>query len=101
MRIFELLNQTVFPYESRDKNVFYLAENFKARLIELGPGESIPTCDMASNVIFVVMEGDGEVTVNDKTEKISRGYCMISPPATVSLRSENGVRIVGFQIESV
>ena len=56
MQVFNLKEMTSYPYEERDRNVFYKAEEFKARIIELPPGGEMPTCDMASYVIFYVID---------------------------------------------
>lgn len=87
-----------FPYEQRDKNVFYITKEFKTRIINLAAGEEIPQCEMASYVIFYVIEGEAIVTVNSKDSVIDAGKCLISEPAILSLKTKNGVKIIGIQI---
>ena len=53
---------------------------------------------MASYVIFVVVKGEAELTVNEETKTIREGEVMITEPARFSLSSEKGVRIMGIQI---
>ncbi|MGM0365137.1 MAG: hypothetical protein ACQEP5_01225 [Actinomycetota bacterium] len=98
MKVVDLYKIESFPYGERGKNVFYKAEEFKIRIISLSAGQSIPECTMASYVVFVVLEGEAVVTVNGKKADISRGKCLISEPATLSLETETGVRIMGLQI---
>ena len=98
MNVFDLKKIETFPYEVRGKNVFYKSKRFKARMIKLKAGESMPTCDMQSFVVFYVIEGAAEVSVDDEKQIINPGQCMITEPATLSLKTEEGVLIVGFQI---
>ena len=98
MHIFDLNSIATFPYEERDKNVFFKSKRFKARIIHLNKGESIPECEMQSFVIFYVIEGSAKVNVNNEIQIIKKGHCMITEPATLSLKTDSGVKIVGFQI---
>jgi mannose-6-phosphate isomerase-like protein (cupin superfamily) len=98
MEIFDLYKMQSFPYGQRDKNVFYLTEEFKTRIINLAAGEEVPECEMASYVIFLVLQGEAIVTVNSKESVIDAGKCLISEPAVLSLKTKNGVRIIGIQI---
>jgi mannose-6-phosphate isomerase-like protein (cupin superfamily) len=58
----------------------------------------MPKCEMDSYVKFYVLEGEGIVKVNDKSKEIKSGQCMITEPAELSLTSENGIKIMGIQI---
>ena len=98
MQVFELKAMVSYPYEERDKNIFYKAKEFKARIIELPPGGEMPTCEMASYVIFYVIEGAAEVKVNQEKANIKEGQCLITEPATLSLRTNDGVKIMGIQV---
>ncbi len=97
-QVFDLKAMVSYPYEERDKNVFYKAKEFKARIIELPPGGEIPTCEMTSHVIFYVLEGEAEVKVNLEKATIKEGQCLITEPATLSMKTEKGVRMMGIQI---
>ncbi len=98
MQVFDLKAMKAYPYEERDKNVFYEAEEFKARIIELPAGGEMPTCEMASYVIFYVIEGAAEVRVNQEIINIKEGQCLITEPATLSVRTNDGVKIMGIQV---
>jgi mannose-6-phosphate isomerase-like protein (cupin superfamily) len=101
MEIFDLNKMQSFPYKQRDKNVFYLTEEFKTRIINLHAGEEIPECEMASYVIYLVLQGEAIVTVNSEESVIDAGKCLISEPAVLSLKTKNGVRIMGIQINKI
>jgi quercetin dioxygenase-like cupin family protein len=98
MRIFDLKAMTSHPYSEREKNVFYQAPQFKARIIELPAKGRMPTCEMASHVLFYVVQGEAEVQVNQEVATIKEGQCLVSEPATLSMKTEAGVKILGIQI---
>ncbi len=98
MRVFNLKKMKVYPYEERDKNVFYKAEEFKVRIIELPPDGKMPVCEMDSYVIFNIIKGSAEIMVNDEKAYIKEGESIITKPATISMKTEEGVKIMGIQI---
>ena len=98
MEIFDLATMTAYPYKERERNVFYQAKEFKARIIELPPRGQMPTCEMEAHVIFYVLNGKVNVTVNSETVSIRENQCLITTPATISMRTEGGVKLVGIQV---
>ncbi len=98
-QVFDIKTMASYPYEERDKNVFYKTKEFKTRLVELLPGGEIPICEMASYVIFFVVTGVAEVRINQEIVIIEEGQCLIAEPATLSMKTENGVKIMATQIE--
>ena len=98
MKVFDLNQMPSYPYEERHKNVFFQQDEFKVRIIDLKPGASMPTCEMASYVLFYVISGSAKVTVNDEIADLAAGQCLITEPATLSMTSKNGVKIMGIQI---
>ena len=98
MKIFDLDEMTAAPYEQREKNVFYQANEFKTRIIELPPGGQMPTCEMASHVIFYALDGEVKVTVNSESVILKKNQCLIAEPSTFSMQTENGVKLMGIQI---
>ena len=98
MQVFNLKTMKSYPYEDRHKNVFYKAKEFKTRIIELPPGGEMTTCEMPSYVIFYLIEGVAEVKVNQKKVNIKEGQCLIVEPATLSMKTQNGVKMMGIQI---
>jgi mannose-6-phosphate isomerase-like protein (cupin superfamily) len=98
MEIFDLNNSNIYPLEERDRNVLFQTETFKVRLIQVDSGGEIPPCTMATNVLFCVLQGEGIITVNDKTNQVKPHSLLITPPATISMKSEVGMRLLGIQI---
>ncbi|HZX10338.1 MAG TPA: hypothetical protein VFG01_05260 [Acidobacteriota bacterium] len=91
MKVFDLSKMKAFPYEDRGKNIFYQAEGFKTRLIELRSGEEMPLCKMSEHVIFIVLEGEVTVNVNSEQMNLREKHCLITEPATLSMRTEKGL----------
>ncbi len=98
MNVFDLNEMKTFPYGQREKNVFYQAKEFKTRIIELPPGGEMPICEMTEHVIFYVLNGETRVTVNSETVDLKEKQCLIIEPATLSMTTEKGVRLMGIQI---
>ncbi|MDP2873368.1 MAG: cupin domain-containing protein [Bacillota bacterium] len=86
------------PPDGPPRKVLHESAKFKALLIMLPPGGVIPPCEMSSHVIFTVIEGAVEVTVNGDPVALTDGDCLITEPATLSMRSAGGARVMGTQI---
>ena len=99
MKVFDLKSMKTYSHDERDKNVFYKTNEFKTRIIELPPEGKMPECKMESYVIFNFIEGEAEVTVDNKTVTIKEGQCLILEPATLSMVTKTGVKIMGTQID--
>lgn len=100
MNIFDLKTIKVFPYKDRNKNVLFKSSGFKTRIIELTENEEIPLCEMTDSVIFYVIEGEGEIEINDEKNRIFTNYCIITEPARISLKTKNGIKMLGIQIKT-
>ena len=98
MEIFDLNDILVHPFEERDGNVLFQTETLKVRLIQVDSGGEIPPCTMATNVLFCVLQGEGIITVNDKTNQVKPHSLIITPPTTISMKSDEGMRVLGIQI---
>ncbi|KXB06365.1 hypothetical protein AKJ51_03795 [candidate division MSBL1 archaeon SCGC-AAA382A20] len=94
MKVFDL--KEMEPEEKAE--VFYNADEFKARLIDLQAGGQIPTCEMNLYVLFYVIDGEVKVTVNGEEKKLDDGNCLVTEPATLSMKTEEGAEILGIQI---
>jgi quercetin dioxygenase-like cupin family protein len=98
MKVFNIKSIEAFPYEERAKNVFFSSDNFKLRIIELKPDGRMPSCEMESNVIFYMIKGEAEITVNGESKSVKEGECLISAPGTFSMHAKSAVRMLGIQI---
>ena len=52
-------------------------------------------------VIFYVIEGAAEVRVNQEIINIKEGQCLITEPATLSMRTNDGVKLMGIQVVKI
>ncbi|MFH1429520.1 MAG: hypothetical protein ABIH39_07230 [Candidatus Margulisiibacteriota bacterium] len=98
MQIFDLKDMNAFPYEQRDKNVFYSAPELKTRIIQLKPGETMPECEMKSKVMFYALSGSADININNEKGTLKEGCCLISGPGLFKMSSINGTRLLGIQI---
>jgi len=100
MEVFDFNKIKAYPYAKRDKNILYSERNFKVRIIELPPKGKMPECEMNSNVVFFIIEGDAQVKINDEQESITKGQCLITKPSTLSITTQSGVKIMAIQIDA-
>lgn len=98
MKVFDLKEMKVYPLRGEAKNIFYQADEFRTIIVELPPGGEIPKCEMIPHVIFTVIKGSAEIQVNDEKVTLKEGQCLITEPATLSMKTDTGVRIMGTQI---
>jgi quercetin dioxygenase-like cupin family protein len=73
-------------------------KGLKARIIELPPDGEMPTCEMLSHVIFYVIKGTAEAKVNQEKIILKEGQCLITEPAILSIKTQEGVKMMGIQI---
>ena len=72
----KLINyNTQGPY----KNIFYEQSNIKAQVVCLKSRQIIPPCKMSNDVLFYIIEGKGEIIVDNKKEKIKPMISIIVP----------------------
>ncbi len=99
MEIFNLQSMKSYPYKERTKNIFYKTKEFKTRVIELAAGEKMRDCKMESYVIFYIVSGSAIISVNEKKNNLKEDQCLITEPATLSITTKHGVKIMGVQIK--
>lgn len=98
--VFDLNEMPVFPFAAREKNVFFSGAGFKTRIIVLPAGGSMPECPMHTAVIFYVVSGEVEVTVDGQASHLGAGHCLIGEPGRYSMQTTAGARLLGVQIET-
>jgi len=98
MKILDFNKILGFPYEERHKNVLYNTDDFKIRIIDLHENGNIPECNMESHVVFVVMHGQVDITVNGEKFSLTEKQSMTSEPGTFSMSTINGAKLMGIQI---
>jgi mannose-6-phosphate isomerase-like protein (cupin superfamily) len=98
--VFDLKTLTVFPYEEREKNVFFNGDGFKTRIITLPAGGVMPDCQMKTAVIFYVVAGEVDVEVDGEKHRLEEGHCLVGGPGRFSMKTAGGVRLLGVQIQN-
>lgn len=101
MNVFDLKTSTAYPLGEREKNVLYRGKGFKVRIVELLPEGEIPPCDMAQHVVFTVVSGTVDISVNDEIVHAQPSHCVVIHPATVAMKSASGARVMAVQIDDV
>lgn len=100
MQIYDLMNLEAEGYEQRQVNVFFQNDMFKTRVIVLESGGRIPACHMDSHVLFYVVEGTVRITGNGEVAMLKENQVFITEPATLSMESDTGARLMGIQIKA-
>lgn len=99
MEIYDLKEIEPKDFAEKPQKVLYEGDNFTTRIIKLKSGGQIPDCEMSASVIFNVISGSVKIKVNDKSSELKEGESLITEPATVSMKSLKGAKIMGIQIE--
>ena len=102
MKTFNLNEMKAYPYEQRDKNVLYEADNFKTRLIELNEVEKMPPgepCQMESYLIFYIISGKIGITIDGEYSEPEEGHCVIAEPGNYQMKAKAPSKIMGIQIK--
>ncbi|MDD3058787.1 MAG: hypothetical protein PHO72_10755 [Sphaerochaeta sp.] len=99
MQIYDLMDFEAKAYEQRQSNVLYQNDTFKMRIIVLEAGGRIPACHMDTHVLFSVVQGTVRITRNGETAVLKENQVCITEPATLSMESDSGARLMGIQIK--
>lgn len=62
-----------------NKEVFCTTDHLKAQVTYLEAGNSIPPCKMENDVLFYILTGEGTITVDNETNTIGSGDCVVVP----------------------
>lgn len=98
MKIFNTKALQAFPFSERHKNVFYQVDEFKMRIIELESDQQLPECQMESHVVFLLVSGEVEITVDNEKALMKQDELLVSEPAKFSMRALKASRLIGIQI---
>ena len=81
------------------KEVFCASEHLKVQAMFLKSGSSIPPCKMENDVLFYFLSGNGSITVDEDTQKVSAGECVLAPSQadSRSIYAETDLEILAIQ----
>ncbi len=68
-----------YSEEGPAKKIFYDRGNLKAQVVCLKAGQIIPPCKMTNDVLFYIVEGEGEITVDNKKEELKSRMSVVVP----------------------
>lgn len=82
------------------KSVFYEAGKHKAQVVGLEPGQRIPPCSMDQDVVFVVLEGEGEIIVDAERVSVRPSSWIFVPKEsrTRSIEARKQMTILATQV---
>lgn len=82
-----------------NKEVFCTTDHLKAQVTYLKAGNSIPPCKMVNDVLFYFLAGEGTITVDNETNKIGTGDCVVvsSRAESRSIQAETDMEILAVQ----
>jgi quercetin dioxygenase-like cupin family protein len=89
-----------FSKEAVTKNIFYDEGNLKAQIICLKSGQVIPPCKMNNDVLFYIINGEGEITVDNKKEKLKSLISVVPKEAeSRSISAKTDMVILAVQVK--
>jgi quercetin dioxygenase-like cupin family protein len=100
MKVLDIDGTHPHPMTDRRSTVLHEAPGFTLRTIELPPMGEVPPCKMDSHVVFYIVRGAVELEVEGLKRPVSEGQCFVTGPATLSMRSGPGARILGIAIDA-
>jgi len=86
MQAYELDQLITFSRESHTKHVFFESKSLKAQIMGLEPGQRIPPCSMDHDVVFLVIDGEGEIIVDGQSMPV-RPTSWVHVPKEIRTRS--------------
>ena len=95
----EIKNLIAFSKEGPAKSIFYDEGNLKAQLMCLKAGQLIPPCKMGNDVLFYVIQGEGEISVDNEKENLFAGVSIVVPreAESRSISAKTDMVILGVQ----
>jgi quercetin dioxygenase-like cupin family protein len=93
-------NLIAFSPESHTKRIFFDSGPVKAQVMGFEPGQQIPPCRMEHDVIFVVLEGQGEIIIDEEKRTIAKSSWVFIPKEkeTRSLKAKTRMAVLAIQL---
>jgi quercetin dioxygenase-like cupin family protein len=102
MEAYALDKIITFSRESHTKHVFFESDKLKAQVMGLEAGQEIPPCRMEHDVLFVVLEGRGVISVDGEDQTVGTSVFVFVPKEKVtrSIRATTKMSLLAVQIRS-
>jgi len=82
-----------------NKEVFCTTDHLKAQVMRLEAGCCIPPCKMDNDVLFYILTGEGSISVDNESRKITSGDCVVVPHQvdSRSIHADTDLEILAVQ----
>ena len=92
-----------YSEEGPFKEVFYEAGNIKAQIVCLKASQGIPPCKMDYDVLFYIIEGSGEIIVDNECESLKSGDSVVVPKSAESrsIKAKTDMVVLGVQARNL
>lgn len=98
-----VLNELVeFSDLGHTKKIFFESDRIKTQVMGLKAGQQIPPCGMDHDVMFVVLEGEGKIIVDEEEQTIEKTSWVFVPKEkeTRSLKARTKMIVLAVQVKS-
>jgi quercetin dioxygenase-like cupin family protein len=83
---FDLNRLIAFSQRSHTKHVFFESPKLKAQVMGLEPGQRIPLCSMDHDLVFLLIDGEGDIIVDGQSVSV-RSTSWVFVPKEIRTRS--------------
>jgi len=74
-------------------------DNLAALLVNVDAGQTIEPCRMSATVLYYVIEGNGNLHVEEKKTELQTGLLVLVPPGTVrTISAVEPMRVLTVQV---
>ena len=98
-KLIETHNLTDFSVSEALHTPLLETDKLRTLLLNLNGGQKSPLCKMSVDVLYYVIEGDGELLVEDEQTTLRAGSMIIVPAEIKRLISaDTSMRVLGVQV---
>ena len=100
MQLLNLEELKEFAASEFIKKELAVAEHFKLLLVCFEPGQSVPPCVMERSTAFYIIEGQGQVFISDRENKVNAGsLIIIEPDLARQIKADTRLVVLAMQYE--
>jgi len=102
MELHHLEKLVSFSPEGHTKNIFFESAKIKAQVMGFEAGQQIPPCRMDHDVIFVALEGEGKIIIDQEEQAIEKTSWVFVPKEkeTRSLKARTKMIVLAIQVKA-
>ena len=100
MQAYNLEELKEFAASEFRKKELVVTDSFKLLLICFEPGQSVPPCVMERSTAFYIIEGQGQVLISDRENKVTAGsLIIIEPDLARQIKADTRLVVLAMQYE--